>query len=89
MVKVKAGGKDSGRVGLNIGSGQTIYMPRLLSVITPGTPSLNAKVEQSHRTDRQEFYLLFKCTGDIDLNRKLQKWERFYNFHRPHSAHKG
>ncbi len=57
--------------------------------IKPGTPRLNGKVERSHRTDKEEFYQLLSYTGDIDLNGKLNEWEAFYNFHRPHGAFKG
>ena len=27
--------------------------------------------------------------SDVDLNEKLQEWETFYNFPRPHSAFNG
>jgi transposase InsO family protein len=57
--------------------------------IKPGTPRLNGKVERSHRTDDIEFYQLLSYTGDIDLNKKLTRWEKFYNFTRPHTAGKG
>jgi transposase InsO family protein len=57
--------------------------------IKPGTPRLNGKVERSHRTDDIEFYQLLSYTGDIDLNKKLDRWEKFYNFTRPHGAVKG
>lgn len=57
--------------------------------IKPGTPRLNGKVERSHRTDDIEFYQLLSYTGDIDLNKKLSRWEKFYNFTRPHTAGKG
>jgi len=54
-----------------------------------GTPRLNGKVERSHRTDKEEFYQLLSYTGDIDLNEKLNEWEAFYNFHRPHGDFNG
>ena len=57
--------------------------------IKPETPRLNGKVERSHRTAKEEFYQLLSYTGDIDLNEKLNEWEAFYNFHRPHGAFKG
>ena len=46
--------------------------------IPPGCPEVNGKVEQSHKTDSQEFYegRLFKHKRD--LTRKLQKWETEY-----------
>ncbi|MFZ5774659.1 MAG: IS481 family transposase, partial [Thermodesulfobacteriota bacterium] len=37
----------------------------------------------------REFYQLFAYKGDVDLGAKLSEWENFYNFHRPHGAHKG
>ena len=52
-----------------------------------GTPQLNGKVERSHRFDQQEFYQLLSYKGDVDLEAKLDEWERFYNFARPHGAH--
>ena len=57
--------------------------------IKPRSPQLNGKVERSHRTDQQEFYQLLTYTDDVDLNRKLEAWEQFYNFDRPHGAFAG
>jgi len=57
--------------------------------IKRGTPQLNGKVERSHRSDGQEFYQLLSYKGDVDLEAKLDEWERFYNFHRPHGAFNG
>jgi transposase InsO family protein len=57
--------------------------------IRRGTPQLNGKVERSHRSDQQEFYQLLKYKDDVDLEAKLDQWERFYNFARPHGAHNG
>jgi transposase InsO family protein len=57
--------------------------------IKPRTPQLNGKVERSHRTDKDEFYQLLTYRDDVDLNKKLAVWERFYNFDRPHGAHGG
>ena len=57
--------------------------------IKKGTPRLNGKVERSHRTDQQEFYQLLHFTDDKNLKKALDEWEKFYNLHRPHSAHKG
>ncbi|MBT6052914.1 MAG: IS481 family transposase [Candidatus Scalindua sp.] len=54
--------------------------------IKPRSPQLNGKVERSHRTDQEEFYQLLTYTDDVDLNRKLEAWEEFYNYHRPHSG---
>jgi len=52
--------------------------------IKPRTPQLNGKVERSHRTDQTEFYQLLTYTDDVDLNSKLEAWEDFYNYDRPH-----
>ena len=57
--------------------------------IKPRSPQLNGKVERSHRTDGEEFYQLLSYTDDVDLNQKLEEWEHFYNFDRPHGAHGG
>ena len=57
--------------------------------IRKGTPQLNGKVERSHRSDQQEFYQLLSYKGDVDLVAKLNEWENFYNFHRPHGAFSG
>jgi transposase InsO family protein len=57
--------------------------------IKPGSPQLNGKVERSHRIDQEEFYQLLTYTDDIDLNRKLESWEQFYNFDRPHGSFDG
>lgn len=57
--------------------------------IKPRSPQLNGKVERSHRSDNEEFYQLMTYTDDVDLNKKLAKWEQFYNFDRPHGAFKG
>ena len=55
--------------------------------IRPSTPRLNGKVERSHRIDDEEFYRMLAgvVIDDAQLfNTKLQEWERFYNFERPH-----
>ena len=57
--------------------------------IKPRSPQLNGKVERSHRTDKEEFYQLLTYTDDVDLNKKLKAWERFYNYDRPHGAFNG
>ena len=57
------------------------------SYIKRGTPQLNGKVERSHRSDQQEFYQLLSYKNDVEA--KLDEWERFYNFARPHGAHNG
>ena len=57
--------------------------------IKPSSPQLNGKVERSHRSDEQEFYQLLTYKGDVDLEAKLEEWERFYNLARPHGAFNG
>ncbi len=52
--------------------------------IKPRTPQLNGKVERSHRTNQTEFYQLLTYTDDVDINSKLEAWENFYNYDRPH-----
>jgi transposase InsO family protein len=57
--------------------------------IKPATPRLNGKVERSHRIDGDEFYRMLDgmVVDDTKLfNTKLQEWEHFYNFERPHGA---
>ncbi len=54
--------------------------------IKPRSPQLNGKVERSHRSDQEEFYQLLNYVDDTDLNKKLDEWEMFYNFSRPHGA---
>ena len=55
-------------------------------VIPLSNPMLNGKVERSHGIDQQEFYQLLNYTDDIDLNKKLAEWEKFYNLFRPHGG---
>ena len=57
--------------------------------IKPRSPQLNGKVERSHRTDQEEFYQLLTYTDDVDLKKKLEIWEQFYNFNRTHGAFNG
>jgi transposase InsO family protein len=57
--------------------------------IKPKTPRLNGKVERSHRIDEEEFYRLLDgvVIDDAEVfNQKLQEWEDFYNFNRPHGG---
>jgi transposase InsO family protein len=57
--------------------------------IKPRMPNLNGKVERSHATEEPEFYQLLTYTDDVDLNKKLVKWEDFYNLNRPHGGLNG
>ncbi|GIH05709.1 IS481 family transposase [Rhizocola hellebori] len=57
--------------------------------IKPHTPRLNGKVERSHRIDEEEFYRLLEGVVIDDakvFNNKLQEWEDYYNYHRPHGG---
>jgi transposase InsO family protein len=57
--------------------------------IKPRTPRLNGKVERSHRIDAEEFYRLLDGAVIDDanvFNNKLQEWEDYYHFHRPHGG---
>ena len=57
--------------------------------IKPKTPRLNGKVERSHRIDDEEFYRMLDGVVIDDaqvFNNKLQEWEDFYNFNRPHGG---
>jgi transposase len=57
--------------------------------IKPRTPRLNGKVERSHRIDSEEFYRLLEgqVIDDTRLfTQRLQEWEDYYNYHRPHGA---
>ena len=57
--------------------------------IKPRTPRLNGKVERSHRIDSDEFYRLLEGQVIDDANlfsEKLQEWEDYYNYHRPHGT---
>ena len=60
--------------------------------IKPRTPRLNGKVERSHRIDGEEFYRMLDgvVIDDAEVfNGKLQEWEDFYNFNRPHGGLNG
>jgi transposase InsO family protein len=62
------------------------------SYIKPKTPRLNGKVERSHRIDDEEFCRLLDGVVIDDpqvFNQKLQEWEDFYNFNRPHGGLNG
>jgi transposase InsO family protein len=54
----------------------------------PRAPHLNGKVERSQQTDWVEFY----STVDVEdpsLPERLEEWQFFYNWQRPHSALSG
>jgi len=57
--------------------------------IRPATPRLNGKVERSHRIDAEEFYRLLDGAVIDDagvFNDKLQQWQDYYNYQRPHGG---
>ena len=57
--------------------------------IRPATPRLNGKVERSHRIDAEEFYRMLNGVVVDDakvFSLKLQQWEDFYNYDRPHGS---
>ncbi len=57
--------------------------------IKPRSLQPDGKVERSHRTDQEEVCQLQTYADDVDLNRKLESWERFYNLDGPQSAFDG
>ncbi len=56
--------------------------------IKPRSPHLNGKVERSHQTDLQEFYMTANLK-DPCLNDRLEEWQFHYNWYRSHSSLKG
>lgn len=48
------------------------------------SPHLNGKVERSQRTDLEEFYSSVDIK-DPELNDRLEEWQHYYNWNRPHS----
>lgn len=51
------------------------------------TPTDNPRVERSHLTDDNEFYLKGNLFNDLEQQKKAtKKFEDFYNFKRPHQA---
>lgn len=60
--------------------------------IRPRRPYLNGKVERSHRIDEEEFYRQLNgvvISTEEEFNQRVENWERFYNFERPHGAMNG
>jgi transposase InsO family protein len=78
---------------LSAGQAQSRGIVSALSRVRMGVadppPRLNGKVERSHRIDDEEFYWLLDGVVLDDaqvFNQKLQEWEDFYNFNRPHGG---
>lgn len=58
-----------------------------LFVTPPRSPKLQAYVERSNRTHREEFYEVEDIAlGLEDHNRQLEKWAEVYNYIRPHQS---
>lgn len=48
-------------------------------LIDPGKPAQNGTVERSHREDQEKFYEQNKFKTFADLQRKLKRWNVYYN----------
>lgn len=48
-------------------------------LIDPGKPAQNGTVERSHREDQQKFYEQNKFKSFSDLQKKLKRWNMYYN----------
>jgi len=48
-------------------------------LIDPGKPAQNGTVERSHREDQEKFYDQNKFRNIQDLQKKLKKWNMYYN----------
>lgn len=48
-------------------------------LIDPGKPAQNGTVERSHREDQQKFYEQNKFNSFKDLQKKLKRWNMYYN----------
>lgn len=48
-------------------------------LIDPGKPAQNGTVERSHREDQEKFYDRNKFNSFTDLQKKLKKWNIYYN----------
>ncbi len=48
-------------------------------LIDPGKPAQNGTVERSHREDQQKFYEQNKFKNFHDLQKKLKRWNIYYN----------
>lgn len=48
-------------------------------LIDPGKPAQNGKVERSHRSDQEMFYDRNRFKTVVDLKRKLEEWNDYYN----------
>ena len=48
-------------------------------LIDPGKPAQNGKVERSHRSDQEMFYDRNRFKTVIDLKKKIEEWNNYYN----------
>ena len=51
----------------------------------PRSPHLNGKVERTQRADLEEFWATTNPKS-VDLRQRLDEWQHFWNWHRPHTA---
>jgi transposase InsO family protein len=51
----------------------------------PASPHLNGKVERSQKTDLEEFWATVDLAS-LDLEKKLDDWQVYYNEFRPHGS---
>ena len=63
------------------------YLEKLLTGLLEF--GLHSEAIDKSRMDQEEFYQLLNYVDDQDLNKKLEVWEKFYNFSRPHGAFGG
>jgi len=84
---VEFGGSDSGRISERQ---RKYYHPLgvVLARYPKGRKGYNGRVERSHRTDDEEFYIpcLLDIEDDGGLLRKAAAWLYYYNLRRPHQG---
>lgn len=56
--------------------------------VRPASPHLNGKVERSQKTDLEEFYAI-QDLSDPELSDRLDEWQHYYNWERPHGSLSG
>jgi transposase InsO family protein len=57
--------------------------------ITPYTPRHNGKIERYNRILAEEFLYARTWHSEAERADALERWNRHYNYHRPHGAHHG
>ena len=89
VLKLVEAGRRVAEVATNLGiSQQTIYDWRRQDRIDRGLESGISSAAQ-RIADKQDFYQLLTYKDHVDLEAKLEEWENFYNYHRPHGAFRG